>query len=154
MLFWSKIKSIAAAIAMILLVGGVGTVVVRQAVASSQTATQPSITGTISQVGTGSITLHTASQSVTVTLNTATIVKVNGTLVTPGDLKVGMTAIAFGSSSSPATEIRALHAKDDNPTHDEHAPSRTTQRCRDDYPGRQRQRHHPEQHQPVRRGSL
>jgi Ethanolamine utilization protein EutJ (predicted chaperonin) len=88
---------------MVLLAGGMaGTVLVASA------ASQPSVSGSITQVGSGSITVQPKSgDPVAVTLNDATVVKVLGKVATAADLKVGMTAIVIGPAGQPATEIRA-----------------------------------------------
>ncbi len=69
---------------------------------------QPGISGTITQVGDGKITIQSKNQtSSTATYDSATIVKVNGKVATAADLKVGMLAGALGAEDKPATEIRA-----------------------------------------------
>ncbi len=68
----------------------------------------PNITGVISEVGDGTVTVQPKTGDVvTVTLNDATVVKVNGKVATAADLKVGMHIAVFAQPNSPATEIRA-----------------------------------------------
>ena len=53
-------------------------------------------------------------QVVTIKINDATVVKVNGQPATAADLKVGMNAMVIGqhlSMGNPATEIRAYMPK-------------------------------------------
>jgi len=78
------------------------------AAGAAGTANQPSVSGAITQVGKGSITIQPSSgQAVAVALNEATVVKVNGKVAAAADLKVGMRAIALVQNGQPATEVRA-----------------------------------------------
>lgn len=108
MLFWAKVKTVAVVVAVSLFTSGVGTVLVTQAATSTPFA----FTGTITDVGSGSITVQPVhgGKPVTVNYNSSTVVKVNGKAATADDLKVGMHAGISGqhlSLGNPATEIRA-----------------------------------------------
>jgi RNA polymerase sigma factor (sigma-70 family) len=105
MLFWAKMKLVAVVTALVLAGGTVGTVLVTQA---AGTADPPSVSGTITQVGSGGISIQPdGGQPVAVALNGATVVKVNGQASKAADLKVGMKALVFGQQGQPATEIRS-----------------------------------------------
>jgi RNA polymerase sigma factor (sigma-70 family) len=105
MLFWAKIKTLGVAAAAVLMMTWLVTTAV---ISYAQTSTSPSVTGSITQVGTASITLQpTSGDAVVVAIDTTTLIKVNGTMSAATDLKVGMNAIAFVKSGQAATEIRA-----------------------------------------------
>ena len=74
-----------------------------------------SMTGTLTQVGATSISIQFGSgDPIAITINGATVVKVNGQLATAADLQVGMRAMVIGNHLSlgqPATEIRAYMPK-------------------------------------------
>lgn len=128
MLLWANIKAVAIGVAMVLFVGGVvGTVIVKadgttSPHTSTQTTTQPSVYGSITAVGTASITLQTKDGAIVVATDSATVVKLSNPAktTTTADLKVGMRAIAFGPTGQAATEIRAYIP---GPTATQPAPS-------------------------------
>ncbi|MCX6995993.1 MAG: hypothetical protein NTV49_02650 [Kiritimatiellaeota bacterium] len=105
MLFWTRIKTVAAVAAVLALSGIVGPVPVAQAAGTG------GLSGTITQVGANSISIQpNKGQPIAVNYNSATVVKVNGQVAKASDLKVGMTAMVIGqhiSMGTPITEIRA-----------------------------------------------
>lgn len=87
-------------------------VVVLGSVLLAKEATNTSnVYGTITQLGTGTITLHTPHWDKTVKVGDATLYKVEGKEAKFEDLKLGMNAIAFGKEGEVATEIRAYTPK-------------------------------------------
>ncbi|MCY2931512.1 MAG: DUF5666 domain-containing protein [Planctomycetota bacterium] len=85
----------------------------------------PNVGGAITAIGADSITLQPKDgQAVTVSVNAATVYKVNGKAATLGDvkagmdLKVGMRAYAFVKEGQPASEIRAYTPKPPAPPGD------------------------------------
>jgi len=108
MLFWAKIRAMAVVAAAVVLMGGaVGTYI-----ALAGPSEQGSVSGAITAIGEGTITLQPSSgPAAVVAVNDATVIKVNGKAGTLADLKVGMRAIALGASGKPATEIRAYTPK-------------------------------------------
>lgn len=75
-------------------------------------ATQPSVYGNLAQIADGKITIEKRDKSSSVvTIDGATVVKVNGKAATPSDLKAGMVVIALGAADKPATEVRAYDQK-------------------------------------------
>jgi preprotein translocase subunit YajC len=105
---WTRVRTVTA-VAAILAVSGVGAFF---AVGAAGAAESGGLTGTITEVGPGSIAIKPGNAAaVTVKLNDSTVVKVVGKPVaSAADLKVGMRAIALGqhlSLGQPATEIRA-----------------------------------------------
>ena len=124
MLFWAQLKVTATFVALALLVGGAAGMVLIAKGANHQPAAeirgrspnpvppQPTtqnsvITGRISQVGNGSIAIRRQNgQTVTVSFNAATLVKVNDQRATVAELKAGLDAAAFLEKGQPASEIR------------------------------------------------
>ena len=75
-------------------------------------AAQPGgVPGTITQVGSDSVSIKLGNgQIITIKMNDATVVKVNGQAAKASDLSAGMNAMVIGqhlSMGNPATEIRA-----------------------------------------------
>ena len=107
MLLWAKVKAVTAVVVVSLFMSG-GIVLVTKA---AETPAPPGLTGTITAVGSGSISIQPAGgQPVAVTINEATVVKVGGKVATAAELKVGIRAAVVGqhiSMGQPATEIRA-----------------------------------------------
>ena len=103
MQFLGKMKAAAAAIAVTLSATGV------------LAAAQPGVSGTITQVGSDSVSIKISNgQVITIKMNDATVVKVNGQVAKASDLNVGMNAMVIGqhlSLGNPATEIRAYTPK-------------------------------------------
>ena len=99
MQFLGKMKAAAAAIAVTLSATGV------------LAAAQPGVSGTITQVGSDSVSIKISNGKViTIKMNDATVVKVNGQAAKASDLNAGMNAMVIGqhlSMGNPATEIRA-----------------------------------------------
>jgi RNA polymerase sigma factor (sigma-70 family) len=117
MLFWTKMQAVAAVLVVALTLSGVGTFLVARAAAATAPA---GLTGTITQASSTSVSIAPSGGSpCAVTMNAATVVKVNGKVATAGDLQVGMRAIALGdhlSLGQPATEIRAYTPPAGGPT--------------------------------------
>ena len=70
-------------------------------------ALQHTVSGSITQVGNGQVTLQGTAGAITVALTDTTTYKVNGQPGTLADLKPGMNAIAISTDGKTATEIRA-----------------------------------------------
>ena len=83
---------------------------------AAQTPTASSLTGTIEQASSTQLTLQTSGHSVVLALTSATAIKVDGKVVMAGDLKAGMSAIAFAADGKTATEIRAYSPRITTPT--------------------------------------
>lgn len=80
----------------------------QKAPSTTATPVHPAISGAITQVGEGKITIQGKDQtSSSATFDSTTIVKINGKVATSSDLKVGMMAAILGAADKPATEIRA-----------------------------------------------
>jgi hypothetical protein len=119
MLYWAKMKVAVASLAMLLIAGAVigksvharqtETVAVATVPARSVAYVAPAtvITGVITNVQEGQITLMRRTGAVTVTIDKATVIKVDDMAADAGALKVGMDAAAFTEDGKPATEIRA-----------------------------------------------
>ncbi|QOV90502.1 RNA polymerase sigma factor [Humisphaera borealis] len=109
MLYWAKTKAVATALAIVLTVGGVvGTMLhANEAVAAAPTA----ITGVITKLQDGQITLRRRTGEVTVAIDKATVIKVDDAVATADALKVGMSTAAFVEGDKPATEVRAYSPK-------------------------------------------
>ncbi len=111
-------------------------------VANTAIAAQPNgVTGSITQVGSDSVSLKRSNGKViTIKINDATVVKVNGQAATAADLKVGMNALVLGqhlSMGNPATENPGIHAALGN-----NAARPAERRDRHHHPSGQRQHFH------------
>ncbi len=71
------------------------------------TATSQNISGKITQVAAGSVTLQTSTKTVPITLTDSTVIKVNGTVTTASYLVTGMRAYALTTDGVTATELLA-----------------------------------------------
>jgi RNA polymerase sigma factor (sigma-70 family) len=118
MLFWAKIKTVAAILGIMVVMGGsagvykvIATPPRNGSLAASPLPQTGKIIGVITRMTDGTITLEVKDQSqpVSFEVNESTVVKVNGHPAHSSDLKVGMRAIAFVNQGTPATEIRAYH---------------------------------------------
>jgi hypothetical protein len=128
MLFWARMKWVAGALGVVLVVAGtVGVVVgsrgakaeepaaaaapaaaVAPAVAATPAGPKRVVTGLIRGVGVNSITVQPqAGPAVTVMLDAATLVKLDDKPATVADLKVNLSAGAFFEDGKPASEVRA-----------------------------------------------
>ena len=74
--------------------------------------------GTITKVGSGSITIqpYPSGQAVVVAFNSATVVIIDKNTAKASDLKAGMHAAAWVKGSNPATKISAYMPKSNTPT--------------------------------------
>ena len=122
MRFWTKLKFVAAMIAVVVLVGGgTGTLAAaahstaHDRMASTSAPADPAcpfeISGYISAIGTDTISVKQKDQVTDIPFNTATVFRLDLKLVTLADLKVGLAVGVWGTAGKPAVEIRAFTPK-------------------------------------------